>query len=88
MSLLRRYKKNYIKTIELGEIKSCPFCGSTPRHGITATDKGIYVEIRCPKCGIEMAGLFKTYDFTPIDGLLAAYNEVVQEWNGRGEPEK
>ena len=80
----------------MSELKSCPFCGSTPRCGVEFYSSGegevrLLAVVECTGCGIRKREIFKATErssLVPFYDYDNAFAEVIKEWNKRaGEQE-
>lgn len=75
------------------ELKRCPFCGSTPIHGVEfyeshGAEVRLSAVVECSKCKVRKRKIFKATDFISLIHFVdyeKAFADVIEEWNTRAE---
>lgn len=78
---------------QMDELKRCPFCGSTPIHGVELYEsRGAEVRlsaiVECSKCKVRKIAIFKATDYIsliPFWDYEKAFADVVMKWNTRAK---
>lgn len=75
------------------ELKRCPFCGSTPRHGVEfyeshGAEARLVAVVECSKCEVRKRTIFKATDhisLIPFWDYEKAFADVIKRWNTRAK---
>ena len=77
----------------MAELKRCPFCGSTPIHGVefyesSGSEVMLSATVKCSKCEVRTRVIFKATDYIsliPFWDYEKAFTDVIKQWNTRAK---